>query len=126
MKNFDKWNKKKKQVENKQRIEYSDGDILMVNFGENIGVEEGGKGEEFLRPLVVIKKFNKDFALCIPLSTTKKTGIYYHQFNFKDSISNALLSQVKAVDAKRFKYRMGNINSEILNELKTKTRNLIS
>lgn len=126
MKNFDIWNIHKKNIEHKERIEYHEGDIWMVSVGENIGVEESGKGDNYLRPVVVIKKFNKEFSLCIPLSSTLKEGLYYFKFSFKQKISNALLSQIKPVDVKRFVYRMGWVNYRVLHELKTKTRNMIS
>ncbi len=98
----------------------------MVSMGENIGVEESGKGEKYFRPVLVLRKFNKDFALCAPLSTTEKEGVYYYKFSFKGKISTALISQIKPVDAKRFEYRMGSVGSVSLSSIKTKIRNMIS
>ncbi len=126
MKKFDEWNRVKKIVEEKDRVKYSAGDVWMVHVGENVGVEEGGKGDDFMRPVVVIKKFNNSFCICVPLSTTRKTGIYYHQFEFQKKTSNALLSHVKSIDVKRFRYRLGRISAKHLEELKTKTRILLS
>lgn len=125
MKLFDEWNEIKKRVEKKYRASYSEGDIWMTNLGENLGAEETGKGAEFLRPVLVLKKFNAEFSLCVPLSTTEKEGKYYHHFSFKGKVSNGLLSQVRSTDAKRFKYRLGKINKVDLADLKTKTRNMI-
>ncbi len=47
MKNFDVWNVCKKNIEQKSRIEYSEGDVWMVSLGENVGVEESGKGKTY-------------------------------------------------------------------------------
>lgn len=126
MKDFDTWNTYKKEIERNQRIEYSEGDVWMISLGENVGCEESGKGRIYSRPIVVVKKFNKDFCLAIPLSTTNKEGLYYYKFSFKNGISNALLSQIKPVDSKRFAYRMGSVGNVVLGVLKAKTRNMIS
>lgn len=125
MKRFDIWNEIKKAVEEKARGRFSEGDIWMANLGENIGVEEVGKGDQFLRPIIVIKKFNSEFGIGIPLSTTDKEGVHYFKFQFQQKTSNALLSQIKSIDAKRFKYRIGRVGKQVLEDIKTKARNLI-
>jgi len=40
--------------------------------GVNVGVEIAGKHELFLRPVVVIRKFNKHMALIVPTNNTKQ------------------------------------------------------
>ena len=37
---------------------------------ENIGFEQSGKGDEFLRPVLILKRLTKEMFFGIPLSTT--------------------------------------------------------
>ncbi len=65
----------------------------------------------FNRPVLIIKGFSKYQSWGIPLSTTQKTGKYYHQFMVNGIVSTALLSQLRVYDTKRFisKYGMAGI-----------------
>jgi hypothetical protein len=51
----------------------NEGDIWWCAIGENIGVETSGKGRNFTRPVIIIKKFGRLAFFGIPL-TSKKTG----------------------------------------------------
>lgn len=98
----------------------------MAFMGENVGVEQSGKGEYFLRPIIVLKKFNKEFFLGVPISKTPKTDLFHFKFSFLPDVeSSAVLSQLKPVDSKRLKYRMRYINYKDFINLKTKIRDLI-
>jgi mRNA interferase MazF len=126
MKLFDIWNRIKKQTESKGRPEYSEGDVWMCRLGENVGVEEDGKGDQFLRPVLVLKKFNKEFCFIVPLSTTSKRGRYYAMFRFKNSESVCLVSHARSVDCKRFLYKMGSAPKETVSDIKEKTRDMLT
>jgi hypothetical protein len=115
---FEKWNLlKQKNHFNKKIIGIKERDILFIKMGQNIGYEQDGKGDEFLRPIIVLKKFNKNMFLGIALTTKKKENIYYFEFDYKNksgiTITNsAILSQVRIYDTKRVKYKSGMINIE--------------
>jgi len=115
---FEKWNLlKQKSNFSKKIIGIKERDILFVKMGQNIGYEQDGKGEEFLRPVIVLKKFNKNMFLGIALTTQKKETRYHFEFQYKNksekTITNsAILSQVKIYDTKRVKYKSGMINIE--------------
>ena len=53
---------------------YKEREIWICNVGENIGFEEDGKGNEFIRPVLILKVFNKQFCHIVPLSKTNKGG----------------------------------------------------
>ncbi len=116
---FDKWNSLKQKIDNKEQIiGYSQRDILFISIGKNVGFESYGKGEEFLRPVLVVKKFGKDSFYGIPLSTNNKEGYFYYNFNYKKDIkSTAMLSQAKVFDSKRIKYRSGQIRKKDFEKL---------
>jgi hypothetical protein len=58
MKDFDTWNVKKKQLDAQQSdaiLFFKEGEVWWVHFGLNIGFEMNGKGNEFTRPVLIIK-----------------------------------------------------------------------
>ena len=66
MQKFDDWNKLKKNISKKSSV--------YTKEGENIGYEQNGKGDNFMRPILVYKKFGKDTIFAIPLSSKEKNG----------------------------------------------------
>ena len=104
---------------------FHDREIWFIKIGENIGFEQGGKGREFLRPVVVYKKFSKNVFLGIPLTKTEKKGKFYHSFDFKKESSTAILSQVRLFDSKRLSYAIGRMSKGDFKKLKEKLIELI-
>lgn len=119
MKPFDIWNEKKKQTDEKiNRPEFYEREIYFARVGENIGHEQGGQGVDFLRPVLVLKKFNKQIFWAIPLSKTPRRGKYYFAFSFLQGIESvAILSQLKLVDAKRLERKIGMISQSDFHSL---------
>lgn len=126
MKDFVNWHKVKRYIEKKeQRLNFQIRDVLFCSIGENVGFEQDGRGDEFLRPIVVVKKFNNEVFLGVPLTHTNKKGKYYFSFNLNDGKSVAILSQIRLFDAKRIKYKIGMINDKDFSILKEKIRQLL-
>lgn len=128
--NFNKWNEVKKGVESENiLVGFKNRDIFYMNMGKNIGYEQDGKGENFVRPVVVVKGFNKDIFFGIPLSTKLKEGKFYYQFSFKkqdEVVTNiALLSQMRLFSTKRLLNKIGVISTEDFKNLKDKFKVLI-
>ncbi len=110
-KEFEKWNKQKNILDkNSFRLFFHEREVWFVSLGANIGFEQDGKGEEFLRPVIIVKKFNNDVFWGIPTTKRSKTGEYYFSFSYKDGcFSMAILSQLRLIDAKRLKYKIGTV-----------------
>ncbi len=121
MKKYDEWNEVKKKIDTQRTIYTKIGEIFFAYLGENIGYEQCGKGENFLRPVVVFKRFGKNAILAIPLTTKPKEGRYYFSFSFKsDKESVALLSQIRFLDTRRLFKKIGRMKSEEYEKLKRK------
>lgn len=88
---------------------FKEGDVWWCNLGQNIGDEENGKGDNFMRPVIIIRKYNKNLAFVIPTSTVIKDNQYYYQINYKNNDYSALLSQSKTVDTKRLKGKIAEL-----------------
>ena len=77
-KEYDKWNQLKKSLSIKEStIFFHEREIWYCSLGKNIGYEEDGKNELFERPVLVIRKFNNEIFLAIPLTSSKKDNEYY-------------------------------------------------
>jgi mRNA interferase MazF len=123
IKDFDKWNEKKKKIEEREILYFEQRQIWWCNLGVNIGNEQDGKGENAQRPVLIIKKYNTEQALIVPLSTQIKTHPLRYIFTFKGIEQNALLSQVKVISSKRLVRKMGKLPSNIFTELKSRLKN---
>jgi len=129
IKNYKEWMNVKSEINNEIDLiankYFKERDIWWANVGENIGSEEDGKGDRFVRPVLILRKFNKNLLLIVPLSTTDKEGSYYFKFQCKEKISNALLSQIKSIDSSRLAKKIGMISDGDFNLIKDKIRKII-
>jgi len=124
---FDIWNILKQKIHNeKYEVFFRERDIFFTHLGKNVGTEQNGKGEKFLRPVLILKKFGKESAFVVPLSTKIKDGRFYFQFTSSENIlSTALLSQSRILDTKRLLHRSGMISEIDFLELKKKLGKLL-
>ncbi len=119
---FDKWNNQKKIVDARKNTKtIKERDILFLQIGENVGFEQNGKGDKFLRPVLVYKKFSNHLFLGIPLtSQEKKKSHFYAEFSFKNKKSIAILSQIRLFDSKRIEYCIGQVGRDTFSNIKKK------
>jgi len=122
---YDDWNIKKKELSNGKRVYFHKGDIWLASIGKNIGDEEDGKHSNFERPVLIVRKFNNNIFLGVPLTSNKeKEGKYYFRLiSFAGSI--VILSQVRLLDAKRLLRLMGKVDNEELKKIKIKLGQIV-
>ncbi len=127
MEEFDKWNSVKKSINNKNIFTFKVREIYWLKLGKNVGFETDGKGEEFLRPVLVFRKFSKDTFIGIPLTTAIKDDMFHYKFCIQSSskINYATLSQIKLFDASRIKSKLGKISVEDFQNIKLQMKNLL-
>ena len=126
-KDFGEWHTQKSDLqENKTRAFFHVREVWFASLGLNVGFEQDGRGDKFLRPVIVLKKFNNEVLWCIPLTKNEKRGKYYFSFTLNDKISTAILSQIKLIDSKRLQYKIGDINEKNFDQLKEKLRQLLA
>ncbi len=122
-KDFKAWHDKKADIDEiVKRLFFHEREIWYCHLGLNIGFEQDGRGEDFLRPIIVLRKFNKEVLWIVPLTHTKKNSRYYYSFNFVGATSTAILSQLKLIDSRRLSYKIGEIDSESFLSLKQKLK----
>ena len=129
MDNFGRWCKIKKNLTKRKAPNFNERDVFMCYLGKNIGHEESGdeRGEkpEFLRAVLVLKKFNNEYFLGLPLTRKCREGKFYYNFEFNGEKSTVLLSQIRGLDSKRLKYRMGRVSRSEFKKIKSKLGELI-
>jgi mRNA interferase MazF len=84
----------------------------------NIGVEIYGKGPKFTRPVLVLKKFNADGFLGVPLTSHRKVSDWYAPVVCVGVEGSAVLNQIRAFDAKRLLTRMGTLSDKDFQSIK--------
>jgi hypothetical protein len=68
-KDFDRWNKKKKILNSDaEPLYFREGEIWWVHLGVNVGYEMDGKQDNFARPVIILRKYNKYSFLALPLN----------------------------------------------------------
>ncbi len=132
MDRFDKWNNIKKDTNSiKRNIGIKVREIYWVKLGQNIGDEEYGKGENFLRPVLVIRGLTKDLFLGIPTTSKIRSGKdYFHTIYYKDNLnrnitSSCMLLQLKTFSKKRILNKIGKINESEFKIILEKIKKMI-
>jgi len=123
---YDKWNTLKQKLNQKEIINFRQGEIYFMSVGHNVGYEVYGHSDLFLRPVLIYKKLSKFSFIGIPLTSTCKDGSYYYTFRYtKKTLSTALLNQLRVFDIKRHAYFDGKIKSSDFKKLESKVVNLM-
>lgn len=103
-KDFDRWNTIKRIVNtlDPSFLFFSEREIWWCHLGANIGQEQDGKGNNFMRPVLIFKKFNRNLYWVIPLSMQVRIGAFFFPLLAKSNIiRTAILPQLRLIDSKR-------------------------
>lgn len=125
IKDFDSWNNNKKIIDQKEislGIFFNEREIWWGSLGLNIGYEQDGKNENFERPLLIIRKFNKGIVWALPLTTIAKDNKFHYKL--KSSGSFVILSQVRLISTKRLLRLVETINENEFNEIIIRVKGL--
>ena len=124
-KDFVNWQKVKVESQaRKNPPTFEEREIWWCRIGVNIGDEEDGKGDNFNRPVLIFRKFNKKIFWGIPLTTQVKEKKHYHKIYFKDKNQCVMLTQLRLLDNKRLMSSMGKLSAERFREIKKKIQEL--
>ena len=117
-KDFEGWSKLKEKINDSVRPNVSVRDVRWCAIGHNVGSEMDGKGYAYARPVVILKFVSNNTCLVIPLTHSQKAGTHMYKMSFKNEIIHARLDQVKIIDTKRLKTRLGTLSDIKFNDLK--------
>jgi mRNA interferase MazF len=103
-KDFDSWNEIKKEVDDKkinQNFFFYEREVWWCSLGANIGVETDGKNDNFERPVLLVKRFNKDMAWVLPITSRSGDGRFYYPIRYEKQAQSVIVSQIRTVSTKR-------------------------
>jgi mRNA-degrading endonuclease toxin of MazEF toxin-antitoxin module len=93
---------------------FKEREIWWCHVGSNIGSEEDGKGINFERPVLILKKINTYLFLGVPL-TTKNTDQY---FKFRINKNNYVIwNQIRTFSSKRLTRKMSILSKNYFDQL---------
>lgn len=125
-KDFDKWNERKKEINNSKVNYYHQREIRWCSLGVNIGFEQDGTSDDYRRPVLVIKGFSRNVCLVVPLTTSIKRNPYHFDIGkVEGKNAFAILSQIKLIDTKRLHDRLAVLDKEKFEEIRKAIRDLI-
>jgi mRNA interferase MazF len=111
-KDFDEWNTLKKTLHHEQAHErcFHDREIWWCSLGINVGNEQDGRNDHFVRPVLILRRYNSEVALVVPLTRTQKEGRFYHVLAVASVRgSRVVLSQLRTISSKRLRARMARV-----------------
>lgn len=127
LKDFDQWNGKKKEIDDRSSTAYChEREVWWCSLGVNIGYEQNGTGKRFDRPVVVIRGFNQNIFFGVALTSQKKVGEYYFslgEIEGKEAV--AVLSQVRLIDTKRLVRKIITLDEVVFLRLKDSLKKVL-
>jgi mRNA interferase MazF len=125
-KDFDAWNIRKKYLDTSKRsLFFKEGEIWWCSVGVNVGEEVYGKGNDFRRPVVILKKLSQNSCVLAPTSTKEKSGSWFHHLNIRDKDRWVMMHQIRFISANRLWVRESTLAEEEFTELKKSVATLL-
>lgn len=127
-KDFDQWNRIKKQTNAADGYMplYRERQIRWCRLGVNVGFEQDGTGSDFSRPVLILKAFNRNVCLIIPLSTSTKKNLYYRPIGLVEGRqASAIISQIRLIDTKRLDQHITTLDKEIFAQIQKAVKALL-
>jgi mRNA interferase MazF len=127
-KDFTRWHEVKEKVDNLDSTNhyFNERDIWWCYCGVNIGMEQDGKGDMFLRPVLVFKKFNRRLCWVLPLSTRVSKGdFFFPLLSESNTIRMAIIPQMRMIDIKRLINKIDLISNQEYGYIKEKVIDFI-
>jgi hypothetical protein len=103
---------------------FKEREVWWCSIGFNIGNEEFGKGSQFLRPVLIFKKFSSSSFLGLPLTGTPKEGSWYVPSIILGKKGAIMLNQARMFDGRRLVSRMTVVTKNEFKDVQTKFREL--
>lgn len=133
---FNKWNEFKKNLQKSERSVYAyPREVWWCSLGINLGSETNGKNENFERPVLVVRVYNKEMMLVIPLTSREKQDKFHFSIPVRsvDSITgieetkNAYvkLTQARVISSKRLARKIDTIPEEFFDGVREALKDFI-
>ena len=123
---FDDWSIQAQALhQQSKRHHYHEREVWWAHLGKNIGWEQNGSGQEFLRPVLVIRKFRHELCWIVPVTQTIRSGRYYFELDAKKCRGQLILTQLKAVDSVRLVKKIERLDQPQFDQIRMSIRRLL-
>ncbi len=127
-KDFDGWNRIKKKTNEDDTYSplYHERQIRWCRLGANIGFEQDGTGEDFSRPVLILKGFSRNVCIVIPLTTATKENEYRVSVGAVDGTKAvAIISQIRLIDTKRLDKQITTLDKKTFLRIRKAVKDLL-
>lgn len=95
-------------------------------MGVNVGFEQDGTGDDFARPVLIIKDFNQHVCLVVPLTRSTKTNPYHISLGEIDGKESfVIISQLRLIDTRRLDTKIGTLEQEVFDSIRKAIRDIL-
>jgi mRNA interferase MazF len=124
---FANWTKLKIRIHDSDVTDryFYEREIWWASLGANIGFEQDGKNSNYERPVLVLKKFNKNILWALPLTSKIKEGKYYFNTENEGEKSSVILSQLRLISSKRLLRKIRTLPEGEFLEIRKRIKDLI-
>jgi mRNA interferase MazF len=85
-KDFDTWIALKKHIHQKRFLAFVHArEVWWCSLGLNVGAEQDGKHAAYERPILILRKFNRESVLVAPITSQLKRTSYHVRFTLTAS-----------------------------------------
>ena len=121
LKTYKEWHKLKFwiNVKHPRPNHFKAGEVWWCTIGENIGYEVDGKNEEYVRLVLIIKKYSDNMFFGVPLTSKQKEPKPYYYIMPQDiNLGMILFSQGRSFDAARLVKYKTKLGLQLFNDIK--------
>lgn len=126
-KDFDGWNKRKKQLQKKKEVPFChEREVWWSALGVNVGFEQDGSSDDYRRPVLILRHVGGQTYLVVPLTTSSKIhpmrlplGIIGRQNAY------AALSQMRVIDTRRLTQKVETIDEKLFDEIRKTIKDML-
>lgn len=116
---FDKWSAVKRRIDARKGVPWvKERHVVWCSVGHNVGREQNGKGRNYNRPVLVLKRYNPDLFLGLPLTSTTSGSPHHFEIEFKGQKSSVLLQHARTFDIRRVWSIMGRLPEPVFEAVK--------
>lgn len=126
-KDFDGWNEEKKRTNDRTDVPFChDRELWWCALGVNVGFEQDGSGDNFRRPVLVLKGLSTETCFVIPLTTSaRRHPLRPSVGKVEGKQAHALLSQMRVIDTKRLVRKIGYLDRDIFEDIRKAARGML-
>ena len=117
-KDFNTWNALKKHIHEKRFLAFVHArEVWWCSLGLNVGAEQDGKHAAFERPVLILRKFNRESVLIAPITSQRKRTPYHVRFTDDGNEYAVIISQVRLISTRRLRRRIFRMPEDAFGEV---------